>query len=135
MEVFKGFNNYDVGYFVYDLWTLIIISVLCVFLVFLVNRSLFKIWPLSVPGKPKMLDYFFPVLMVIGQVSTSSDITRLVLLAIMIVVFFILKKKLHAFVALALCSLVGFGFNFLPLGIAIVIFIVGSIKNRKKQIT
>jgi len=134
MEIIKGFKHYDVGYLVYDLWTLAVIAFLCVLILYFIKQGFSKLSIIPEPNKTKTLDYLLPMIMVIGQVSTTSDVTRLVLLIIMLIIFLILKRKKDVFVSLTICALVGFGLNILPIAIASLIFVAGVFINRKKQI-
>ena len=135
MEIFKGLKYYDIGYFVYDLWIVIVVAFLCAIVVFIVNRSFSKLPSDQEAIYPKTLDYILPILMVIGLVSTTSDISRLMIVIIMLLIQFIIKGKKDAFVSILVCSLIGFGYNVLPLSITLVIFFVSVFINRKKQMT
>lgn len=134
MEIFKGIKFYDLGYFVYDLWTLIIIILLSSIVIYFSSNGLIKLFPKTKEKEFNIIDLLLPVTMLIGQVSTTSDQTRLIFLIVTLIISFILRRKLPPYISIIICSLIGFGYNLLPIGIALFIYLIGYIVNKKRNV-
>ena len=125
MEILTNFSNYDTGYFIYDLWTIIVITTLCSAVLLFVNAGLKK--ERSVGGFVLIVS----IVMVVAQVSVlSTSLRGVFLLAALLLLF---RKKKESLLVVLICSLIGFGYTILPISIALLMTVLGVFVNRKRE--
>lgn len=122
MEIIGHPGTYDLGHFIYDLWTIIVVAGLCIMLSFLCLRGFM---PTSTHKKkdPYTLNLLLITCLALLLLNLSSFWGIAFSILGFFGLFWIRKQKLPYYVLLLCASLVGLGYNLLPISLAFLWFV------------
>lgn len=113
MEILNGIKNYDIGYLIYDLWTVIEV---------LFWTSIFSVLIKKQNWISKNYITLGAInLIVLIEINTNNLLINIFLIFLYL---FIFQKRFTDFVLIGLCFMLGFGITLIPFGIAVLFSIL-----------
>ena len=118
MEIINGFQYYDSGHLIYDVWVIIVVLFLCALISQLVN----KVNRDSKMVRWKSSDYVEPIVSV-GLVLLLTNIchllTKCTIVLATIIILFATQQKRRTYITILISLLLGFGLTIVPITLAI----------------